>query len=201
MTVEDVERIAESWIERRGVSPEDLASVRAMTRALKHDLGRLTAEKTLNGVGKRYHAEQRLQKADSDLAPIDVGTSRVLAQLTEEEEQIVRGPVVDTSRQVEIRSWLDRLSHAEQIQQYYAAIASGDSETVAAIEGAPKALNVLDSAARQKGREMKLAQAPAETRARIEHLKHRIAARQHVVMAARRLVNELRDEWAHAELA
>ena len=146
----------------------------------------------LNDTGKAYYRDQRLQKADGELSPFEEDTHRLHAQLVEAEDRSVASAVnLSPEDRALIAGFLQPKTREGQIAEYLSAIANDDPKTVATIESLPSSMSPLDNVTRKAARERKLAKASPAQREAIARLKHRIAAREHVASAARRMLKEL----------
>jgi hypothetical protein len=180
------------YVQRRGVDAGELAPSIAWFRSIQAEQASANADEHLSEAGKRFRIEQAQQKVtERDLPAFEAGTLRLIEQRDAAEAEAMRTPAVDASRAAEIRGWLEKKSQEERIREYYAAIGTGDWETVDAIERAPSSMNFLDEQTRAKGRERILAKASPQVRATIDRLNNRIAAREHVAFTARELLKEM----------
>ena len=138
--------------------------------------------------------EQLASKGDKVLEAFEQGTARLTQDYQRSLDAAIDAvvPPVSESDAAVLLPWLTSKSRTDQIRVLDAAIHAEDWRTVGAVLRLPPSMSPIDDDVRGRMRARLLTKIPAASKAELETMQARLAARAHAEFQARRLLETLR---------
>ncbi len=147
----------------------DLRKIQGVFEGARQAAREAASSRELTPVGTTAAIERALGSAEAALAPFDTVATRLAETASATRRKALEIPAAERTpeaiaREREIR---DRLAGEDGLRVaslYWQAIASGDWELVRAVEGAPRAFELIDAEARERGEAAKIERSPLAER-------------------------------------